>query len=558
MTGTSPKSDCKKILVTVATYNEIDNVEELIRQIFSNLPEAEILFVDDASPDGTGHLLDQLSSKNPKIHVVHRPGKMGLGTACLLTFKYAIAYEFDYLISMDADFSHDPKHLPQMVGLLGEHEFITGSRWMEGGKCDYSLGRKMLSVTANLCARYSLGLKLHEVTTYFRGYKVSLLKKLELDSIHAEGYSFAVELVYRITQITDKVVEFPISFRDRQAGVSKISKIEVYRGVLTLLKLFIGRLLFVSPLREKIASAEKRTAPQCPVCKSTFHREVYPEKKIEGVSDENSAYRCSSLEHNAHGRILRCLRCGLIFSEANFTSEEMAKVYSEVEDPVYAQEINARFKTYKYNLDKIKPYLPAGGTLLDVGSYCGAFLKVAGENGFKATGVEPSKWAVKYARKVMKENTFQGTLKDLPRDAGNFDVVTMWDVLEHMVDPLQELKLIRSRLNSRAIFCFSTIMIDHWYPQMLKERWPWLMNMHVLYFSKKSLANLLKESGFQLVASRKYCHYVSLGYLFSKLESLGIPGARFLRSLINATPLRRMLVPFSLGDIQLFVCQKTD
>ena len=545
-----------RILIAVATYNEVDNVEELSRQIFCHLPSAEILFVDDASPDGTGRLLNELCNKNKKIHVVHRSGKMGLGTACLLAFKYAIAGEFDYFISMDADFSHDPKQLPEMVKLLGEHEFVIGSRWMEGGICDYSFWRKTVSITANFLGRLLLNLKLHEVTTYYRGYKVDLLKKIKLDSINAEGYSFAVELIYRITQITDKIIEFPIYFRDRQAGVSKISKTEVYRGVITLLKLFVGRLLFAPLLPAKVESEEK--VPFCPLCKSCFHKEMYPEKKDDSLTDDVSVYRCSSQKHNSHARILRCLQCGFIFSEVNFTAEKMLKTYSEVEDPTYAQEINARYKTYEYNLSKIKPYLPISGTLLDIGSYCGAFLKVARENGFAVLGAEPSKWAVKYSQEVMKENAFQGTLRDLPRERGNFDVITMWDVLEHMVAPLEELDLIWSRLNSKGIFCFSTIMIDHWYPAILKDRWPWLMDMHLLYFSKSTIRQILEKSRFELLYSRKYCHYISAGYLLLKLESLNIFGAKYLSSLIKNTALSKALIPFSFGDIQLFVCRKID
>lgn len=546
-----------RILVAVATYNEIDNVENLSRQILCHLPEAEILFVDDASPDGTGELLDALSKKH-KIHVIHRAGKMGLGTASLLAFKYAIAGNFDYLISMDADFSHDPKHLPEMVKLLGEHEFVLGSRWMKGGKCDYTFWRKTLSVTANYLSRFLLGLNFHEVTTYYRGYKVSLLRKINLDSVNAEGYSFAVELIYRITKITDKIIEFPIYFRDRQEGVSKISKTEVYKGVITLLRLFMSRLLATPGMQTEVASVKKDKTPLCPLCKSSFHKEIYPEKKGGGMTDDASVYRCSSQTHNSHARILRCLQCSFIFSEVNLSSEKILKTYSEVEDPIYVQEINARFKTYAYNLSNIRSYLPASGTLLDIGSYCGAFLRVARENGFAVLGVEPSKWAVRYSQEIMKENTFQGTLQDLPGERGNFDVITLWDVLEHMANPVEELDLIRSRLNHKGIFCFSTIMIDNWFPAILKERWPWLMDMHLLYFTEKTIRQLLTKSRFELLYSRKYCHYVSLGYFLLKLESLNIWGMKYINRFFKNTALHKTMIPFSFGDIQLFVCRKTD
>jgi dolichol-phosphate mannosyltransferase len=546
-----------RILVSVATYNEIDNVEKLSRQIFDQLPDARILFVDDASPDGTGRLLDELSKKHD-IHVIHRPGKMGLGTASLLAFKYALAENFDYLISMDADFSHDPKHLPEMVKLLRDHEFVLGSRWMKGGVCDYKFGRKILSITANQLSRFLLGLSFHEVTTYYRGYDVRLLRKMDLDSVNAEGYSFAVELIYRITRITDKIVEFPIYFRDRQEGVSKISKTEVYKGAITLFKLFIGRLLFAPCQQTRVQCAENKRPPACPLCKSLFHKEMYPEKRNLDKPDDISAYRCSSQQHSSHGRILRCLQCSFVFSEINITAEKLLKTYSAVEDPLYISEINARYKTYEYNLNNIKPYLPPSGTLLDIGSYCGAFLRVARQNGFSESGVEPTKWAVRYSQEVMKENTFQGTLVDLPLASGNFDIITLWDVLEHMPNPLDELDLIWSRLNPKGIFCFSTIMIDNWYASILKERWPWIMDMHLLYFSKKTITQLLAKKRFELLHSRTYCHYVSLGYFLYKLDSLNIFGMKYLIRLVKNTPLNQMLIPFSFGDIQLFVCRKAD
>ena len=154
-----------RILVFTATFDEVDNIEQLVQEIFQYLPGQEILVIDDSSPDGTGDLLDRLSADNPNIHVIHRPSKLGLGTAHLLAMKYAIHGGFDYLITMDADFSHHPKYLPTMVKLLEENDFVIGSRYAPGGRCDYGVVRVLVSRTANTLARVFLGIPTHEATT---------------------------------------------------------------------------------------------------------------------------------------------------------------------------------------------------------------------------------------------------------------------------------------------------------------------------------------------------------------------------------------------------------
>ena len=146
-------------LVFTATYNEADNVENLLNEIFSHLPDVDILIVDDHSPDGTGPLLDQLAAKNSRIHVVHRPSKLGLGTAHLLAMKYALHHNYEHLITMDADFSHNPKYLTIMKQLLEDNDFVIGSRYAKGGRCDYGLVRTLISRTANTLARYLLGIQ---------------------------------------------------------------------------------------------------------------------------------------------------------------------------------------------------------------------------------------------------------------------------------------------------------------------------------------------------------------------------------------------------------------
>ena len=284
--------------------------------------------------------------------------------------------------------------------------------------------------------------------------------------------------------------------------------------------------------------------------------ERYPANYAE--HEDPSVYQCTSASHRTHGRILKCLFCGLVFNETRHDAEKLLSFYSNVEDQTYLKNIDSRFKTFRYNFKKIHSFLPGSGKLLDVGSYCGISLKVAHENGYETLGVEPSKWAAQYSEEVMQERVFQGTLKDLPEEEGTFDVITMWDVMEHLPHPIEEMKQIRSRMKPDGIFVFSTLFIDNWYPKVMNEKWPWYMDMHLFYFTLDSMKQLLKKSGLELVHIQKYTHIITLEYLFFKLDALGVFGAKFLGEKIGQTSLKNIMIPFSFGDIQLFICKRAD
>lgn len=229
----------EKVLVFTATYDEAANVSPLVEDVFRQIPSCDMLVVDDNSPDGTGQILDALVHRYPRLTVVHRPRKSGLGSAHRLAVQHALAGGYDALITMDADFSHHPKYLPAMLEELEHAEFVTGSRYAPGGSCNYGLARRALSRTANLLARGLLRIPLHETTTSYRGFRRPLLEKLHVDSIESDGYSYMVESIYRVSRATKSMAEFPIAFVDRRAGRSKISQLEIWKGLTTLLRLWL-------------------------------------------------------------------------------------------------------------------------------------------------------------------------------------------------------------------------------------------------------------------------------------------------------------------------------
>jgi dolichol-phosphate mannosyltransferase len=306
----------EKLLVFTATYNESENVTPLVREVFTVLPSSDMLVVDDNSPDGTGRILDELKQSYPRLQVIHRPGKNGLGTAHKLAIKYALAHGYDALITMDADFSHHPKYLPEMVRQLETAEFVIGSRFIPGGSCEYPLPRVALSVGANTLTRTLLGIPLRETTTAYRGFRRSLLERMNIDSIRSDGYSFFVESIFQVNRLErgqrDAMREFPICFEDRKAGATKISKKEILNGMRTLGRLAVKRALGLADVTE---GGESNAAPVCDVCGSTFSVEERPPASVRDVRQRLRAN--GSVSPPSSERMLRCLGCGKTFGRGD-------------------------------------------------------------------------------------------------------------------------------------------------------------------------------------------------------------------------------------------------
>ncbi len=232
-----------KPVVIVPTYNEKENIEILLNDLLALPVELNVIVVDDGSPDGTGQLADQWAAKTDRVQVIHRAGKMGLGTAYCAGFKFALAAGFDRIMTMDADFSHHPKFIPAMIDLSRECDLVIGSRYIKGGgtlNCTFK--RRMLSQGANAFAKFMLGLRARDCTAGFRCYRREVLESIDLDSIFSNGYSFLIEMIYYVQRRGWKIGEVPIIFEDRQRGKSKISQNEVFRALQTVGRLFFRRI----------------------------------------------------------------------------------------------------------------------------------------------------------------------------------------------------------------------------------------------------------------------------------------------------------------------------
>lgn len=513
--------------------------------------QPDLLIVDDNSPDGTGEILDGLAASEPRLKVIHRPQKLGLGSAHRLAYGYAIRRGYDRLVTMDADFSHAPEDIPRLLDALQGAEFVIGSRYMKGGSSEYSGYRKIVSAAANFGARLLLGIPLHEFTTSFRAFRVSMLERISLIGSRPEGYVFLLEGVWKAYRGGAACREVPIHFSDRLRGVSKIPRFEIIRGVKKLLELFARRIVG----RYKPTASAKLVDLKCNFCGLDVVVERFPRTGTKPAG--SAAFQCTSMEHDSKPQVVQCMACDLTFAGDPPAPEELEKLYEDVVDEAYLQNSRARAKTFSRSLAVVQNHLPNRGRMLEVGAYCGFFLQAAQDQGWEVEGIEPSRWAADHAQQTVGVTVHRGTLDEVNGNlAGGYDAVVMWDVLENLPDPLAALRSINPLLGPNGLFFLSTMDIETWFPRITGQRWPWIMDMHLFYFSTKGLVNMLDATGFEVVDIKGYSHYASVRYAAEKGLTL-LPGWMRppLRIIVRMVP-SALIVPFKFGDIKLYVCRK--
>ena len=228
-------------LVIVPTYNEAENIERIVPAILDAVPEAHVLIVDDLSPDGTGSLADAMAARDSRIHVEHRDGARGLGRAYLHGFQWALQRDYQFIFEMDADFSHQPRYLPDFLQAAASADLVLGCRYMDGGGIEgWGAHRLALSRGGNLYARTVLGLSQRDLTGGFKCFRRDVLEKISLSNIESVGYCFQIELTWRALRAGFSVVEIPIVFPDREAGTSKMSLAIAWEGMVGVWKMRLG------------------------------------------------------------------------------------------------------------------------------------------------------------------------------------------------------------------------------------------------------------------------------------------------------------------------------
>jgi dolichol-phosphate mannosyltransferase len=222
-----------RALVIVPTYNERENVRRLIETVLEKDPRIDMLVVDDGSPDGTGAIVEEIAAVNGRVHLHSRPRKMGLGTAYIAGFRWALARDYEYVLEMDADFSHDPVHLPQFLSAIEDADLVLGSRYQQGRVTvvNWPISRLILSYCANIYARGVTGLPVWDATGGFKCFRRSVLLAIDLDRVRSNGYAFQIEMSFRAWKRNFRIAEIPIVFVDRTEGTSKMSKSIVREAV---------------------------------------------------------------------------------------------------------------------------------------------------------------------------------------------------------------------------------------------------------------------------------------------------------------------------------------
>ena len=232
-----------KTLIISPTYNEIKNIKSLVKQVFDLDPGYHLLIVDDNSPDGTALKVKELQSIYPNLHLEERPGKAGLGTAYLFGFKWALENNYDHIVQMDADLSHDPNDVPRLVSSLKDHDLVIGSRYVNGvSVVNWPIRRLILSYGANMYSRFITGMPINDGTGGFKAWRGTLLNDIELKKVRSQGYSFQIEMNFRSWRLGARIKEEPIIFVDRTIGESKMSKSIMYEAIWMVWRLRIWKI----------------------------------------------------------------------------------------------------------------------------------------------------------------------------------------------------------------------------------------------------------------------------------------------------------------------------
>lgn len=277
--------------------------------------------------------------------------------------------------------------------------------------------------------------------------------------------------------------------------------------------------------------------------------------RYTGTYDSNrqpevSAYRCTSAHYGDHPQIVQCRQCGLIYANPRWTPAQVLGAYASVEDSLYLAERVGRELTFHRHLQHMQKFSGpgAGRTLLDVGAYIGVFVEVAQALGWQAYGIEPSRWAVQIAQ-ARGLSVYEGTMDSPLLQGRRFDAITMWDVIEHFDDPAGELRRAFDLLQPGGLIAVHTMDIDSWMARLMGARWPWLMAMHIYYFSPRTLAEMMRLAGFDIVWSGARGRYLRLGYLATRLEGLNRPIGQQAARLFRRLGWSERAVPVNFGDL---------
>jgi 2-polyprenyl-3-methyl-5-hydroxy-6-metoxy-1,4-benzoquinol methylase len=549
-----------KVVITMPAYRAEGTLAKTVADIPPGVADG-IILVDDASPDNTVELARELGI-TVFVHLENR----GYGGNQKTCYTRALAEGADVVVLLHPDYQYDPKTVPLLIApiLAGHADMTFGSRFAGlgdprgGGMPMYRfVGNRITTTLENLM----LGSRFTDMHSGLRAYTRDCLLSLPFLR-YTDDFSFDSQLLVDAVTAGQRVVEVPIPTRYTHESSSisigrslrYVGRTLAYCARQAAARGRRGRRWALSPEgRRELHRATGSTvvAQRCVVCGAEEQVLLYPANVVgEAPASE---YSCTSGALSQHDDIVECPRCGMVSSRPTLASEEILGRYADVVDENYFSEEEARRELFDWVLNVMSGYPVRGDSLLEVGANVGLFLDAAREAGWTPRGIEPSRWAVETGRARFGVELAQKPLEELDEPPASTDAVVMLDVLEHVVDPLDALRRLRSLLDDEGILALSTVNLSGLHARMRGVSWPWLIRPHLHYFTPATLDVILKKAGFRMVEWSLVPRSFHLSYVANRMKSslgpLGEPSAR-LASLIDVK------VPVGwLGDVVLVVAR---
>lgn len=521
-----------KDVIIVPTYNEKENIVKLVPLIFKNVPDIYVCVADDNSPDGTADAVNKLKINWQNLSLISRSKKDGLGRAYINAFSKVLEdKDVRSVIMMDADMSHSPEYLKEMLAKSRDYSVVVGSRYVKGGATvGWELWRRVLSSLGNFYCRTITRLPTHDCTGGFNVISAELLRKIDFSKMDMSGYAFIMELKYMLYKAGASFYEVPIIFKNRALGETKISSHIISEGVWAPIKMILKR--------KEIAESIKN--PVCPMCQSD---KVY--------------FYCEKRKY----KLYKCNSCKLLYI---YPVPESLSVY----DTAYFSGAKKGFGYIDYDADKkpmisiFEKYLDifkeqgfSGGRLLDVGCATGFFMEIAKKRGFQVCGVEVSEFAAEKGR-MNSLNIITGDIFTPKYPDNYFDVVTMFDVIEHVPDPKVALLEAKRILKNGGLLVVNTPDSESVWAKAWGSRWQLIVPPeHIHYFSPQSLSTYLKKNGFLVTLDTKIGKKFTIQYIFKMIYQWTRMKV-FLTSFFSNTLFSKLYIPINLRDNFFMILKK--
>lgn len=555
------KSKMQRVVITLPAYHAETTLEKTVADLPPGLAD-ELILVDDASADNTAQLARDLG-----ISVYVHPENRGYGGNQKTCYSKALESGADIVVLLHPDYQYDPKAVPLLIApiLAGDADMTFGSRFAGlgdprgGGMPRYRYwGNRFTTMVENL----ALGTRFSEMHSGLRAYTRRCLLSLPFTE-YSDDFTFDSQFLVDAVVTGKRVVEVPIPTRYTKES-SSISVLRSLRYVFNSMRYAWGQSTRWGRRGKRSPVAMRRGSIRsvpidrgdgwCALCGSDDREILYPSNATGPALP--AEFACTSDALATHDDIARCRSCGMVSSLPAADESEIVDNYSEMTDETYLAEQHARTELFEWVLERMESFWLPGRRLVEIGSNVGLFLHVAGKKGWTAVGIEPSRWAVRVGRERFGVDVRPGTVRDLSVPAGSAHAVVMLDVLEHLYDPLGDLKKLRTAINEDGLLTLSTINLAGLHARVRDGSWPWFIRPHLHYFTPDTLNAMLRAAGFEMVEWNLVPRTFHLSYVAER--AAGSHGA-LARAALAASKVADPRLPLGwLGDVVMVQARPLD